>query len=181
MHESATACRSGLQPLRLGAQVSAGSSGGFSRAQRLPRYPTEVQIHLLGQRRRALDGPRSGCEFHCGWYWTFSFEYLIFAEICDCKAERVDLNQFIRDRITEQKDKVGRVKRSFDLDMLARRIGDLVKIHRGLVRSRAQVLNRDLLENEFEKLDAVCQCRLEVVCRPGFPLVWRWICVKFYC
>ena len=69
---------------------------------------------------------------------------LVLSKIGDCEPERISLNQIVWHRVTEEKDEVGCVERSLDLNMLGRRICDLIEINRGFIGSRAKVFNRHL-------------------------------------
>ena len=79
--------------------VQAGPPADLPPALETPTAPPEaeiVQFPLLPRRRWAVAALRNRDVSRCGWYWVSSFECLIFTEISDRQAERIHLNQFVR-------------------------------------------------------------------------------------
>src|SRR5689334_73077 len=72
-----------------------------------------------------------------------SIQRLVFPEIGDGKAERVDLNEVVAHRVTESEYNVSSVLRTFDGAAVERRSVDQFKLDSCLVRSCPQVLDVD--------------------------------------
>ena len=64
-----------------------------------------------------------------------SLKCLILTEIRDCDAQRVRLNQLVRNGIAKEKNEVRGIELSLDLDIFRWRIGDLIEMNGGLIRS----------------------------------------------
>src|SRR5579864_1390338 len=105
----------------------------------------------LTQKRPYCCGNESGCGFGmvaillC----VCSIQGLVFPEIGNGKAERVNLNEVVAHGIAEGKNKVSGVLRAFDLAAVERRFVNQLIFNRGLVRGGAKVLDVDAIDFDF--------------------------------
>src|ERR1700735_1258734 len=107
-------------------------------------WRAEVEMMLPGDRPRPL-----GSE--CG--TDLSFESLVFTEIGDAQAQRIDRNQFVRNLGFEDENKVGGVEVALDLAVVGRRVVDHVEVHACLVRRGLHVFERDFLHVNIDFRD----------------------------
>src|SRR5579859_161737 len=96
----------------------------------------EVGTMLPGDRPRPL-GSECGIDL--------SFESLVFTEIGDAQAQRINRDELVRNVGLEDENKVGGVEVSLDLAMVGGRVIDHVEVHACLVRRGLHVFERDFL------------------------------------
>src|SRR5882724_4591389 len=78
----------------------------------------------------------------------FLLEGLVFPEISDGESQRIDRDQRIGYRLANHENEVRYVSFASRFDMI-RAVVDLLKLHGGPERGRAQVFNGDTLDLNF--------------------------------